>query len=139
MQDTTSEEFMIKRLVIQLTTGCCLLAMTDILKANHVTELSLERKVSQSHAVFIGRVVSVQTDGGHLEPGVQEYSSVVIQNALKGRVSGTVRIVSKGPIAEWDPVCCDIGENYLFFVTKTKSNFYVSVNGPYGIYKLPKE
>ena len=104
--------------------------------ANQLRELSLEAKVAKSDAVFIGRVISVQANyaGGD---GRNEYSLVAVENSLKGRPSGTVFIESKGSISELNLLCCEVGANYLFFMQKAKNGSFISVNGPFGVYKLP--
>ena len=114
------------------------LLCSSIVMANQVKEFSLERKVDESDTVFIGRVVSIKTESVNGIPG-NEYSLVHIQSSLKGRASGTVSLLSKGDIAESDPQCCEVGANYLFFLTNIKDDVYESTNGPFGVYKLPKE
>ncbi len=124
--------------VIFRTLLLALLASTStVLFANSLMEKTLENKVSDSEAVFIGQVISLQT---YHEPGVGgvQDASVAIKTSLKGSATGVVKVESKGLFAEGDPLPLKVGANYLFFVRKMDRDAYVSVNGRFGVYKLPR-
>jgi len=102
---------------------------------NQVKELTLEGKAKRSNIVIIGHIVSVSK----LDcPDGYICADVAIDSVLKGKEKEKVRILFDGPIVEFNPLCCEEGSYYLFFLTKLKSNIYESANGPYGVYKLPK-
>lgn len=103
---------------------------------NVFLEISLKEKVEQSNFVFIGKAVSIYDYGDRCMAGYR-CADVVISEVLKGHGEKKVRVLFDGPLSEANPLCCEMGANYLFFVTSVGNNYYVTVNGPYGIYKLP--
>ena len=107
---------MVKSIFLKSVTSFVLLLMACELFANEISELKLEEKVSRSDAVFFGRIISVHVIDVTVQNGTIEYSLVGIQESLKGKLSGAIRVETKGGISELNPSCCVVGENYLFFL-----------------------
>jgi hypothetical protein len=104
------------------------------ISAYAVKELSLEEKVKRSDIVFIGRVVSVSESMCFKEHRCAE---VDVSTMLKGKKQA-LRVLWGGPITEFDPACCDVGTDYLFFLKRRKGVFFETVNAYHGVYELPK-
>ena len=104
--------------------------------AYNESDISLDEKVSRSDAVFVAQVIAL--DKSKLQSDGTEYSLAKIELVLKGSVSGHVRVVSRSLFSELNPDCCDVGKRYLFFVKTQPDGSYLSANGRYGIYELPR-
>jgi hypothetical protein len=113
----------------------CTSIFGDVCLANAVQELSLESKVKRSDIVFIGRVASVSTSVCFKE---HYCADVEIQTLLKGKKTQTLRVLWGGPITEFDPACCEVDKNYLFFLKRRKGIFFETVNAYHGVYELPE-
>jgi hypothetical protein len=100
--------------------------------ANQYREVSLSTKVANSDVVVIGQVVSTSTSDCL---NLFSCATVKINTRLKGSEVSTVKVLFHGPIAEEDPICCKVGATYVFFLKHARGGYYVSVNGPYGIYQ----
>ncbi len=100
--------------------------------ANHVSEMTLEEKVRGSDVVMIARVETT------LETCERKSSCATIHvlTPLKGTAAPGLKVLYNGYIAEDNPLCCKVGETYLFFLKSVGENLYRSVNGPYGIYEI---
>jgi len=103
---------------------------------NIFTEISLQQKVQRSTIVVIGKVKSVSVSDGHCIAN-NRCAEVRVSQVLKGKVSGKVFVLFAGEDSEANPLCCEVGASYLFFITRVSGNYYATVNGPYGIYKVP--
>lgn len=100
--------------------------------ANQYREISLGAKVANSDLVIIGQVVSTsKSDCLNLF----SCATVKINTRLKGSEGSTVKVLFHGPTAEEDPICCQVGATYLFFLQHARGAYYQSVNGPYGVYQ----
>lgn len=112
-----------------------ILFLSGPMHANYVQELSLQEKVRRSTIVFIGRVTSVTE-----EPCFNQHrcAEVEILDVLKGKKTETVRVLWGGPITEFDPACCEVGDDYLFFLKRKRGAFFETVNAYHGVYPLPK-
>jgi len=100
--------------------------------ANQYREVPLGTKVANSDVVMIGQVVSTSTSDCL---NLFSCATVKINTRLKGSEISTVKVLFHGPIAEEDPICCKVGATYVFFLKHARGGYYVSVNGPYGIYQ----
>lgn len=100
--------------------------------ANQYREISLGAKVANSDMVIIGQVVSTSISDCL---SLFSCATVKINTQLKGNEVSTVKVLFHGPIAEEDPICCKVGATYVFFLKHARGGYYVSVNGPYGIYQ----
>lgn len=100
---------------------------------NTYNQIDLDQKVRQSDLVLIGKVISTYQKGCMQ---LNSCAKIEVINVLKGNDSGEVVVLFDGEIAERDPLCCEVGKNYLFFIKRIGS-YYRSVNGPFGIYELP--
>jgi hypothetical protein len=97
---------------------------------DHVPEFPLEKKVLRSDLVIVGRVVSVAQKAGT----VPQYARVSVDTVLKGTPPKSVDVLTKGPITELDPDCCEMGG--VFFLLSEKTGKFESVNGRFGIVKI---
>ena len=59
-----------------------------------------------------------------------------VTQVLKGEVRGKVIVLFGGEDAEANPLCCEVGSIYLFMVVHVNGDYYATVNGPFGIYKV---
>lgn len=100
--------------------------------ANQYREISLGAKVSNSDLVIIGQVISTSTSDCL---NLFSCATVKINTRLKGSEVATVKVLFHGPIAEENPICCKVGATYVLFLKHARNGYYVSVNGPYGIYQ----
>ncbi|HJU41067.1 MAG TPA: hypothetical protein VJ724_15970 [Tahibacter sp.] len=96
-------------------------------------EMSLEDKAKASELVLIGQVSTI------FEKGCKSRytcASLKVVNVVKGVPKGGIFVLFDGPIAEWNPECCEVGVSYLFFLKHLDGNFFSSTDGPYGVYKV---
>jgi hypothetical protein len=100
--------------------------------ANYLRNEPLEKKISLSDIVFIGRAVSNNIEDSSSE----RFSLVEVGTVLKGSPPKTLQVLIQGMIAEQNPNCCSPGKIYLFFLKHLSGNKYQSVNGPFGIYPM---
>ena len=112
-----------------------LLSASYSVNANYIPKLSLDEKVKTSDIIFIGKVISI--DSEPIGKYQQKYAVVKITKSLYG-IQGIkqIKVLFDGPISELNPLCCEIGFNYLFMLKKYKDDYYETSNGPYGIYKI---
>ena len=114
----------------------CLTVFSMAAYCNVYLEISLKEKVEKSSLVVIGKVVSTTYYDDKCMAD-HRCADVTISEVLKGHGKKEIRVVFDGPLSEANPLCCEVGASYLFFVTRVGENYYATVNGPYGIYKLP--
>jgi hypothetical protein len=100
--------------------------------ANQYREVPLRTKVANSDVVIIGQVVSTSKSDCL---SLFSCATVKINTLLKGSEVSPVKVLFHGPIAEEDPICCKVGATYVFFLKHARGAYFVSVNGPYGIYQ----
>lgn len=103
--------------------------------ANQAMERPLQEKVAESDIVFLGTVQQsdyVMPEG----KGRGRAALVRVDTPLKGNPKGDVVVAIDTGISEMEPLCCEAGGVYLFFLSKAPDGTYVSVNGPFGIYKV---
>jgi hypothetical protein len=122
------------RLGYAVLLAACVVCGTSNALGNDVREMSLEKKVRMSDAVVIGQVVSTKPE--HSGESTLELASVSVSSVLKGHPPKSIEVLSKGPIAEMDPDCCQIGGVYLFFLVHDKKGNFESVNGRFGVYPM---
>ncbi|MFC3651944.1 hypothetical protein ACFONN_10355 [Dyella humi] len=100
--------------------------------ANQYREATLGQKVASSDVVLIGQVTSTSPSDCLASFNC---ATIKIVKQLKGGETSKVVVLFDGPIAEENPLCCKTGVTYLFFLKRAKAGYYVSANGPYGIYQ----
>lgn len=98
---------------------------------NQYKELTLSQKVDASDTVLIARVASVYKNGCLK---MNSCARLKILTVLKGKSSENMAVLFDGPIAESDPLCCEVGHDYLFFLKRVNGIYYQSSNGPFGVY-----
>ncbi len=103
-----------------------------VASANQYREVSLGTKVANSDLVIIGQVVSTSASDCL---SLFSCATVKINTILKGSETSPAKVLFRGPIAEENPLCCKVGATYVFFLKHARKSYYVSVNGPYGIYQ----
>ena len=94
-------------------------------------------RASISSDILVGKVL-------HTSDGVCEFDSkcatVRVLSSAKGSQSSEIRVLFAGPISELNPVCCEEGATYLFYLTKIEgSDLYESSDGVYGVYRLDQQ
>src|SRR5690242_18178026 len=115
-------------------TGCFGLGgalLSGALWANAVTEQPFQLRFDNATLVVIAVASSTETDSNK-----SEYSVLKIDSVLKGSAPPTIRVLTKGSIAEFDPQCCTVGSRYLLLLQRVAGGYYVTVNGPFGAYLL---
>lgn len=100
--------------------------------ANRLLEKSLDEKVHDSSVVLIGTVTEIQSRTEEI--GEFEYASVRVEAVLKGKVPESVRVLTKGGIAEQYGYG-RAGRRYVFFlgVPGKPSDYYFLINGRFGM------
>lgn len=111
-----------------------ILAASAPVFANQIKEMSLADKASHSDLVAIARVQSLSDTRCGTST---RCAGIEVLRVLQGKNVEEPLVLFDGEIAEENPACCVVGHYYLFFLKLTKTGFYESVNGPYGIYELP--
>ena len=101
------------------------------------TDRGFACRASISSDILVGEVM-------HVSEGTCEFDSrcatVRVLSTAKGTHSPEIRILFAGPISELNPVCCEAGATYLFYLTKVDgSELYESSDGVYGIYRLDQQ
>ena len=102
--------------------------------ANQVPELSLSKKAQQSDAVIVGKIEAVK-DVANTSIGTQ-YAIVRVRGVLKGAVGEKIKVWIKGPIAEMNPDCCIVGNDYVLFLESTVDKNFSPTDGGYGVVPL---
>lgn len=110
-----------------------LLSFSLTANCNVYKEISLEKKAQQSDTVLIGKVESI-SNRNCME--LNSCADIRVIKILKGKNIDKVRVLFDGEVSEMNPLCCKVGKNYLFIIKRT-GDYYMTVNGPYGIYELP--
>ena len=114
------------------TSGLLVGGLVAPVHANHVREMSLEEKARYSDVVMIASVETTTKNCARKS----SCATVRVLTQLKGTGSRGLIVLYDGEIAEDNPLCCKVGETYLFFLKSVGENFYRSVNGPYGVYVI---
>lgn len=99
-----------------------------------VKEMDLESKVAKSDLVAIAKVDSVSGEKCGQETSCATITPIKV---LKGQINGEVVVLFGGALSELNPLCCETGSIYLFFIKQDKDGYFETVNGPYGIHKIP--
>ncbi|TXI51213.1 MAG: hypothetical protein E6Q50_01585 [Lysobacter sp.] len=125
----------------------------DLASARETKSLCLHEKALRSDAIFIGSVLSVQ-DTHEKTAGIYKYAVVRVDKVLKGpQKKGEIKFVTRGISSELNPLCCKLGEKYIFFarrgidvfddsndrlrVIRTNTEEYFSAtNGHYSVYLI---
>lgn len=100
---------------------------------NQQREMTLSEKVESSDLVLVASVVAV--DGWECL-GMHRCARLNVATTLKGTAPVDMAVLFDGPIAEENPLCCEVGQTYLFFLKRTKGSYFQSTNGPFGIYRV---
>jgi hypothetical protein len=101
--------------------------------ANHVRDFTLEEKVAQSEAVFIGTVLNPTYP--MKREFVSDVALVQVTTILKGSPGPKTFVAyGAGPESPWS--CCVKNGVYLFFVGKTVDGIYAPTDEGYGIYQV---
>ncbi len=100
--------------------------------ANQLLEKSLDEKVRASSVVLIGTVMEIQSRTEEI--GEVEYAIVQVEEILKGKAPKSVRVLTKGGIAEQYGYG-RVGRRYVFFLgmPAKSSDYYYLVNGRFGM------
>jgi hypothetical protein len=101
--------------------------------SNQQREMKLSDKVERSDLVLMASVVAIG-DGECL--GMYRCARLDVATTLKGKAPVDMAVLFDGPIAEENPLCCEVGQTYLFFLKRTKGAYFQSTNGPFGIYRV---
>ena len=99
---------------------------------NSYREASFDKKAINSDLVFVGRVRSTTKNCMPLT----SCATVEIMTSLKGKYINNVVVLYGGAISEMQPLCCEVGHTYLFFLEEVRDTYFQSVDGPFGIYVL---
>src|SRR5262245_4820856 len=78
-------------------------------ESNHVPEMTLAQKVAASDVVAIARVLAVD-EGPCME--MSRCARLGVSTTLKGKPSSEMVVLFDGPVAEFDPPCCEVGRAY---------------------------
>ena len=97
-----------------------------------VSEMTFEERLSQSQLVIVGTAGTEEAVST-----VETYTHVNVQFVLKGQPPADVLVLTKDPVRDGDPDCCVAGETYLFLLIRMPNGRYASVNGRFGVYRLP--
>ena len=128
---------------VKIFAGCfALVLFCSSAHANAVKKMSLTAQAELSDLVVVGKVVSIQegvygkseTASGYNE----SYARIVVTATLKGQPPSTLDVLIRGPISEFNPDCCKIGDSYVFFLDRLGETDYQAINAPYGIYHIDR-
>ena len=142
-------------LAMRVVCASVLLAILNPLEAEArlTRRMCVEEQVTAAQAVFTGTVESVEQPSPAVI-GTTRYAVVKVERVLKGQLPRRTRFVLRGPIAELNPNCCEVGHRYLFMAhrgypmfdydaagefvgTLRETDRYTSaVNGPFSTYGL---
>jgi hypothetical protein len=107
-------------------------ALASVAYRFRLREYSLDEKVAASTLVVIVRASATQPPSKTLRYSTTE---LFVENVLKGKSDPTISLRPSG-FHEEDPRCCVEGARYLMFLKKAQGGGYMSVNGPFGVYRL---
>ncbi|WP_413624406.1 hypothetical protein [Luteibacter sp. Lutesp34] len=104
-----------------------------VVLSNQQHEMTLSEKVESSDLVLMASIVAVG-DGECL--AMHRCARLNVATMLKGKAPVDMAVLFDGPIAEENPLCCEVGQTYLLFLKRTKGAYFQSTNGPFGIYRV---
>jgi hypothetical protein len=100
--------------------------------ANELREMPFDEKVSKAAVVLIGTVERLQARTSH-----PEWAQVKVESVLKGAASTSIRVRSRGMIAEtYVPMA--VGCRYFFLLYEKREGMYGSVNGRFAVIPIDK-
>jgi hypothetical protein len=103
--------------------------------ANQAPEMPLEQKVHEATIVGIGTVIAVNVSDSR-RIGMEHIATIRIDTLLKGSPVSNIALVYGTNVYELDPLCCEIGVTYLFFLQRDERGLFTSINGPRGVYRI---
>ncbi|HEY8587503.1 MAG TPA: hypothetical protein VIL60_12385 [Rhodanobacter sp.] len=103
--------------------------------ANEAPDMPLEQKVHEAALVGIGTVIAVDVADPR-KIGMEHIATIRIDTMLKGPPLGSVALVYGTGVYELDPLCCERGATYLFFLRRDERGLFTSINGPRGAYRI---
>jgi hypothetical protein len=68
--------------------------------------------------------------------GLEHIAMVRIDTLLKGNAESSVALIYGTGMYENDPLCCEKGATYLFFLQRNRRGLFTSINGPRGVYRI---
>jgi hypothetical protein len=104
--------------------------------ANQIPQYSLEKEVSTSDTVVLGKIESIVEGSGQSDKGFR-YAIVFVGTALKGHPDQRIEVVSRGNAPEEDAGPLRLGGGYLLFLHRSDDGRYHAVNGPNSVYEVP--
>lgn len=105
-------------------------------EANQILEYSLEEKIKRSDIVVLGRVSALSKE---MSSGFSiEFADISVLGVLGGssEVGDSIRFVYHEGVDELSSDCCEVGEEYLLFLSREGNGMYFSVNGQFGVYRI---
>jgi hypothetical protein len=124
---------MLKKQIILLLSTIVVCWFSSFAYGNTYRESGFDVKAATSDIIVVGQVNSVLKNGC---PEMYKCAQVKILTTLKGDPREKIIVLYKGPIAEMQPICCELGRTYIFFLEVVNGGFSQSVDGPFGIYEL---
>jgi hypothetical protein len=119
------------RLAATLLAGCVSFSAYGV----QTHELPLEEKAHAAELIVVGKVIAVH---GLTDPQSANKAVIRVTKTLKGQVLSGVQLMFGGMAGLVNPVCCEQGKNYLFFLKRGQQGEYYSSNPPYGIYPMDR-
>jgi hypothetical protein len=94
--------------------------------------MTFDEKVSRAAVVLIGTVERLEARTSH-----PQWAQVKVESVLKGAASTSIRVRSRGMIAEqYAPMA--VGCRYLFLLYEKREEMYGSVNGRFAVIPIEK-
>jgi hypothetical protein len=103
--------------------------------ANEAPDMPLEQKVHEATIVGIGTVTAVDVSDPR-KIGMEHIATIRIDTLLKGPPLSSIALVYGTSVYELDPLCCEKGATYLFFLRRDKRGLFTSISGPRGVYRI---
>jgi hypothetical protein len=118
---------------IAIASVASLLIATTVAGGYATINRPIEMKVRDSDVVVVGLVVI----GPEKSPFFgSTHERVRVLTTLKGQPGSEIWFESSNLTPELSPDCCDVGGEYVFFLSRIRDDEYMSVDGRYGVYKV---
>ena len=122
----------IKRIIL---ISCILLIVPVTALTNELREFTFSQKVKQADAIVVGRVLQLNDVDPPNTYG-RQYATIKVRGVIKGKVETTIKLWTKKQVAESNPNCCVVGDDYVIYLERLSDGSYNALDGHFGVIEM---